>query len=571
MIKCVYYNDIFNFKKYTNLNWIYIGDFRNFNQAKNLLDENRRVFIGADIDRLVDRLRNNFIDYIGLISQEQPDKVAWYSTRIASKSISQMPMFHQYVYQKILELYIEKNLLIVTDDHELLQNIKKIKPNNVKVLGNYHFYKYMIREKTAGYVRIIVCFLSWCVGRLLKNKQLNDYDVFIHSWIDERVFNDFSDFNDSYFGDLDNFLNKQGYKVGRLAPYSVNLKYLLQLKRRFNNIIYPAAYFKLFDVIKSFFVKIDVISKLDCPNIKDKEILDVLAKNEALKENRTKGYVLNLLLYSAYKKISYLIKRNCVIIYPFENQPWEKMLNFAFADYKRIAYQHSTIPYNWLDYRLSKYEKGNPVPTVILTTGKKWMLFLKDYYPSIVLDIAGAIRFRHITDNFDRNIPTVKKECKCVVIALPIIPNIAILLQKKVLDALAENKLLAGYYIKIKPHPHLLKSAKLEKEFLKYKNCSFVNSNINDLLKCCDLMITSGSSVAFESIMNNVKTLYLIPEQVSMGHECFMRKHLFISYANNFPFKLKEALGSSSYPVVKIEDYFSAPDYNIFMKYIQNN
>jgi hypothetical protein len=71
--------------------------------------------------------------------------------------------------------------------------------------------------------------------------------------------------------------------------------------------------------------------------------------------------------------------------------------------------------------------------------------------------------------------------------------------------------------------------------------------------------------------MKNIKTLYLIPEEISTGNEYFIREQLFISYAHNFSFKLKEALKSKIYPVLKIEDYFSAPDYNIFMKYIKNN
>jgi hypothetical protein len=246
------------------------------------------------------------------------------------------------------------------------------------------------------------------------------------------------------------------------------------------------------------------------------------------------------------------------------------MFNIALKSFNRIGYQHSTIPVNFLDYRVSKHEKRMPLPNVIFTSGKQWKVFLKKQCSdfNIIIKDAGAFRYSYLFERANPKTVSSNKKLHNVVIALPITPSIALSLQRQLLEFLKKDK-LEDYIIRIKPHPYLLKYAYLKKKFSQHRNCKFTEESISTLLANCSLFVTSNSvSVTLESLCLGVKTLYLIPEEVSFGINSFIKDNAFIAYEDNFSQNFEEALVSPKYPNVNIEDCFSRPDYNVFLKYI---
>lgn len=562
-------NDIRNLSKLSGLTWMYIGGNAGLKQAAEILNENRRLFIGKDIESIVDSVRGNFIDYIGIISKFQKNKVIWYSSPMASKSMSQTTIFHQYVYQKLVERLTQgknEDILFVTDDDELLSNIRKIQLDKIRLLNKSIFYKKKIYTKFEGYRRVLTYFWLWVNMRFLRNRRLKEFDVFIHTWMDESIFGKLPQFDDSHFGNLEIFLRESGYKVARLSSLDFPLELIPRLQKYFSNIIYPLSYLRLADLLRSIFTKFTVIiNGNSLAGIKDLKILNILAENEMAKENRSKNYLVYLILYYSYKNLHSKISRTASIIYPFENQPWEKMLNLAYRDFNRIGYQDSVIALNWLDYQNSPYEEAIPLPMAVLTSGKKWLIFLKKYYSSLKIEETGAIRYTYLLDRLkDRRGNTIKN----IVVALPISLSIALALQYQILNSL-KNIDLSDYIIKIKLHPDLPRFTYLDDKFAHYKNCQISAESISELLKDCVLLVTSGSSVAFEAVFSGIKTLYFIPEEISLGVEYFIREHMFIGYEEDFLEKFKEALESNECPRAKIEEYFSQPDYNVFLKYIK--
>jgi predicted glycosyltransferase len=92
-----------------------------------------------------------------------------------------------------------------------------------------------------------------------------------------------------------------------------------------------------------------------------------------------------------------------------------------------------------------------------------------------------------------------------------------------------------------------------------------------DLLKKCSLLVSANSvSVPLEAMCLGVKILFFIPEEFSFGVDTFIKDNAFIAYEDNFSLKLEEALKANRYPKLKAEDYFSAPDYTVFLKYIKD-
>lgn len=557
--------------KFSNLKWIYIGDNKRAGYTENVLKANNRIFIAKDIERMIDFVRDNFIDYIGEISSQQTNKVLWYSSRMASKSI-QTSMFHQYIYLKIFKNFLKdkaEDLLIVSADKEFSYNVSRIFADKEIVFKKQIPSIKQLYRKYRGYAKVIRCCIFWFLSRFFKHRRTDQFDVFLHSWIDQRVFQKLPRYNDPYFRDLEDVLRRKGYSIGRIAPLRVSLKNIFKLNSYFNNIVYPLSYVSLGEFFKSVFSKFVVtIDKRKLTALKDIEILNTLLENEICKENNTKLFLEDVLLFYGYRNMRCKIKGNTTLIYPFENQPWEKMFNLAFTGFRKIAYQHSAIFYNWLDYRTSFYEKGMPLPKIILTAGKKWSSFLKEYYSNATIEEAGALRFSYLFNNELR--PDANSRVKSIVVALPLMTAISLALQKQLLKFLKKSD-LKEYSIKINYHTYLPRYGRLEALFANFKNCRFVKESARELFKDCFLLITSNSTVVFESVFLGIKTLYFIPEQPTLSHEHYIKDHLFIAYEDNFSEKLNEALESSLYPSVNIKDYFSSPNYDIFLKYLGGN
>jgi hypothetical protein len=486
----------------------------------------------------------------------------WYSTRVASKSVSQTNIFQQYVYLKLIEkLDSEGDLFFITDDDELLKNVGDIR-------GGILIKKHLIAFK--GRMRLLKYFLFSILYRLFfRNSNADKYDVIIHGWIDSRVFSKPGEYNDAYFGDLQKFLEARRYKVGRFMPLYVHPSYAFKLHKRFDNVIQPLTYLKVSDFFKVLFsrISINVPATLDA-KVNDQRILVKLVINEERKERFTKNYQDNLLLYYAYKRFDKLLSERAVIINLFENQPWEKMLNLAFSKKTRIGYQHTIIPDNWLDYRVSEFEMDVPAPSIILSTGKIWVDFLTNYYHDIPIDISGYLR----TSSLNNDITLKKDKNKNVIIvALPIYPHIALSLQEKVLEVLRSNgHPLQEYQIKIKPHPYLPRESILVGAFGRYSNCSFVTNGMEELIAASDIMITSGSTVAFESAFSGCKTLYLVPEAFSDGTEACIENNISVAYEDDFLQKLEELLQGKVWPRPNKASYFANADYEKFTAYLGN-
>ncbi|MDD5545974.1 MAG: hypothetical protein PHO67_02275 [Candidatus Omnitrophica bacterium] len=570
MVYIVFPEDRRNIEKLKGLSWSYLGVDKGSCPAEAVLGRQKRVFVGKGIERIVSLVRDNYIDYIGKVSTLQKDRVLWYSSRVASKSTSQMAMFHQYVYIKLIGSYAASkgSHVFLADDIRLLANLKRLRLPNTEVCGPVApDYLKTALKKIKGARAFFDIFFHWLFFRLFfTSAGPKAGDTLLHSFIDDRVFSRLPEYNDPYFGGLESFLRKNGRGVFRVTPLFVERKHAIELKKNFKDIALLLPYLRLADFLRVFFTRMSI----DCgpsedSGIKDKELLDFLLKNEEKNENETNGFQAYLFYYYCYRNLAKKLAPGTSMIYPFENQPWEKMLNLAFGEkVKKIAYQHMTIPVNWLDYHVSVFEKDAPLPEVILAAGKKWLDFLKDRYRACRVEEAGATRLQHLfLRGKDRN----GRKTNNIVVALPIFPEVTVSLQRQVLACLASGE-FNGYKFLIKPHPYSWGSVLLAKEFSGYENCEFTGKDMSGLLEDCFLLVTSASTVVFEALSLGVKTLYYIPEGISLGLEYFIRDYLEVSFADDFKEKLVAALGTKEYPEFNIKEFFSPPDYLVFLKHV---
>ncbi|MDD5045090.1 MAG: hypothetical protein PHG51_06075 [Candidatus Omnitrophica bacterium] len=570
MVYVIYSKDKRSIEKFKGLAWSYLGSDEGSCKAEAVLGSNVRVFLGKGIERIVSSVRDNFVDYIGQVSTLQKNRVLWYSSRVASKSSSQMPMFHQYVYIKLIESYAgsKDGHLFLVDDFQLLANLKRLRLPGIEVTGPIipDYMKITLKRINGGW-RFFNIFFHWVFFRLfLSSGKPKNGDILLHSFIDSRVFSRLPEYNDPYFGGLEDFLNKNGRNVFRITSFFVDLKYTFKLKKCFKNTALLLPYLVPSDFLRVFFTRMSIERGLpEGSGIKDRELLDFLLENEEKNENMTNFFQIYLFYYYCYRNLAEKLPSGASMIYTFENQPWEKMLNLALGkNFKKIAYQHMTIPINWLDYHISVFEKGSPAPDVILASGNKWLDFLRIYYSSCQIEDAGAIRLQHI---FSRGKDRKENKANTIVVALSIFPEVTVSLQRQILSCLATGE-FGGYKFLVKPHPYSWRSALRANELLKYDNCELTGKDMEQLLEDCCLLVTSASTVVFEALSLGVKALYFIPETVSLGLEYFIRDYLEVAFADDFKEKLFSALKSDEHAKFNVEEFFSPPDYSMFLKHV---
>jgi hypothetical protein len=233
--------------------------------------------------------------------------------------------------------------------------------------------------------------------------------------------------------------------------------------------------------------------------------------------------------------------------YPFENQPWEKILCYAFKKYspatELIGYMH-TMP---LDFLLSifpgKYEKKfMPQPDKILTTGKLSADELKKYYKEDKIVENCALRYEYLfridglpnlriselgNKKIIRQYDNPKIRQFKILVSLPVDYNKSLAIIDKVFKTF-ENR--DDFQVMIKGHPtYNLRISELTnlriielpnksknirqsdnptiRESFLPENFLIVEDNISDLLRKTDLVINNMSMVAFEALKMRVPVI----------------------------------------------------------------
>ncbi len=306
----------------------------------------------------------------------------------------------------------------------------------------------------------------------------------------------------SYFG---KFLKDIHEKI----PVSI-LGNILNGHRNFRKIIRSDSHFikeeiSLWDIAWSFLKSFKLLT-----SIKEKIIFEnydfTSIVNRALKKDFwDTSYLKHLLFYKAFRKICLNISNNAAIVYPFENQPWEKALIMACSEQKNkinlFAYQFFPIPENFLIHRFSEKAKNYAMlPAKILTSDRHSNHFLQKEGISTLK--VGSLRYNHLL-NYQVNFTTRKK----ILCSLFLDELETISMVKKMVNI---SKHVDCDFI-INYHPSLSTDiiGKIKNLVEDSKNITLSNMKVPDLLEDVFLLIYNSSSVFFEAALRGIAVLYL--------------------------------------------------------------
>ncbi|MBK78286.1 MAG: hypothetical protein CMC88_04165 [Flavobacteriaceae bacterium] len=371
------------------------------------------------------------------------------------------------------------------------------------------FYDFFLKNIFFEYIKIIYLLIEIFLRFFkLKNKTITT-NILLFSYIDNIKRND----RDSYFGNLLNKITedypekKVSYLFYLYRPFIKMKKCLKNEKSNYSfifNHLHLIDYLWAFiQVINGYFFSIKNSNiSLNNKNIFFKEII-----RETMKKELSRGYINNLLVYRASKRIRNIPKLE-TLIYPFENKSLEKLMNLGFNNkIKTIGYQHSSITPRHFNFILNNDERNLfPLPNKVVTIGevtKRWLI-KKCNFPASQVIQGVALK------NFFLK-PIIKRTFSLEKVRLLFVfssSNYEIIKSIEIL-----KKILINYSFNCRFRFHI----NFPLENLNLKDKKWIKSNINlaekntlnEDLKWTDITVYISSTVALESLFCGIPIIRL--------------------------------------------------------------
>ena len=265
------------------------------------------------------------------------------------------------------------------------------------------------------------------------------------------------------------------------------------------------------DVIRALFMTITQTVRLpDSIEFQNRNIARVLQR-QIENEQRDGLVFVNICHYLAFCRMLKDLQPTR-IYHTFENHNWERLMALAAKQYapdaRRIGYQHATIPLSCLNHFPGRGEtRYAPGPDVVLTTGPgpyRLLTSLGDFQPGSV-KIGCALRYQYLWELELRRTPI--RQPPVVGVALAIESDICVRQIQLVQQAVAGS----NYKVVLKCHPATPASI-IEAAFdepLAESTTYFLGDDLVTFFDQIDLLVYSNSTVSFEAAMAGIPNIFL--------------------------------------------------------------
>ena len=512
--------------------WLYLG--QNINQRENIsqvLGKENRYLIGDLLQKVAHKEKQPFLDFIAELAFHQKSKLHWWASNIAYKSPLASDFFLLWCYATVFEkVCSEKStnreglFLVFIEDRWLYRYLwrqhekdranfcflsrKSVFPETLKLIARGIVWR--------GYFLLKTIYQIWLIRRISPYSKISNYkgdqrQIYIYSEIADRCFQENGIFTDTNFGRLPEFLSTDGLDATYITPPFV----APHLMRKCLNcdkatFIVLDQYITFYALVRNFFSFFTVSFPTDLA--RELKSLKILLHGQVVHEYSTSFK--NTLYYYVFKKwLKGIDQRKITIIYPFENQPWEKMLCLAAKELSEnirlVGYQHSTVPELLLNYFPGKEESSSmPLPHLILTNGEYTLSLLTDAgYEGVELANGGALRYEYLhkreADNVLINKAKKDRALKTGLVALAYSITLTEELLLAVFNAFTSLEVNTISFV-VKSHPW----APLENLGIQLStwpsHFKKTDKPVSEVLKQADLVIYSSSTIGLEALLSGV-------------------------------------------------------------------
>ena len=574
-----------------NILWTYLGpNYINFKRIDSSLREHfRYIEISERLDKISDRIRDQYQLYVDDLNNTNKDTFEWWFTTISSRNPSMSGVFQNICYLELIKEILPetskgKKLVIVAENYSIGHAIEA----NADALG--------VEVITIGKnKKSLTCRIAsgiWWTGKCLFKTGLNYIyarlsairvekkptqrysgisgktcmiDVFVYA----KNFSDDGGFVDRYFPGLESFLIKNGYNVvyyPTFAETKLN-KYSLYCKARANDRVFliEQDFLKIKDYFKSFIHALK--STTLCVNAPPFRGFDVAKIDYGdfkwdCFETIFKAY----LQYYAFLRMSVSLgdKFERIILW-HENQLQDKALCKAVHEnFKacKIVGSHGYI--HFLEilnlYPLNSEAKSNFVPDTIIAPGDVTNKEISNYLSRVPVYTGAPLRYGYLYD-ISQNLSDLSSHYMDILLLLPYWEDSAIELICRSYPVL--SNIYPQIYVRTHPASSLDNIISNLPEYIDKTRLIFRNDcSLNNLLKNKYIVISSCSGSILEAIANKLPTVTLA-NMNTITFNLFPKYHMNASnvlkcYDDNSLYLALQSINSSKYQ----------PNTNIFKKFI---
>lgn len=369
--------------------WVYLGtDNSQRERIAEVLGPQNRYLLGRLLHEVASQYKQPVLDFIADLGLHQKNQQYWW----ASKTAYQNPLGDDFfllwcftVVFEVVRLEHDKDslVLVLVEDPWLYRQLKE--DYRQKGAGKVVFLSAgsLLWPTTRVMARGLagrVLFLFKAIYKVLESKYLapkpsafsgvaDRRNVYLYTWVKAESFDDAGAFHDSYFGELPAILTRRD--VGVLYVSSLFLSTSLKKKclaQDAQDFIFLDQYVTMRDVIRS------VLARFRIDKDEQHQWMRTLLQRQALYEIASfPRQVLYRLAFTRWLRAS--DESYMTVVYPFKNQPWERMLCMAAdnanKDIALIGYQHSAVAPLELNYFVgATAARKTPMPTGIITSGE---------------------------------------------------------------------------------------------------------------------------------------------------------------------------------------------------------
>lgn len=355
--------------------WIYLGKRDRLNELTAAFGRPPEP-LGDRLHRQARRLRRPFLDLVADLGERERDAPAWWAGTLAWKDPAASDLFLLCCYQALcLELVKEGKPLAVAveDDWLLSQLLINLRDNHAaEFRGAGHLPAAVAAAALLGAGRRLKWLARMIMSRLRQSRQSKGRtpdltvprQVILYSHLLPRSL--VGKWADHYLTGLDEELTAAGYKVLRIADTDAT-GFEAEVAERSDLVVPLILYAPPTAFLRAFFAVPPPVRTAPLDGVS----IELLLRREWWHDISRAGRCATLLLESALDAL-FSKARFEACVYPWENQPQERMLVLAArrAGVRTVGGQHTTLPDFMLHFHAGRGEADRaPMPDRLLACG----------------------------------------------------------------------------------------------------------------------------------------------------------------------------------------------------------
>jgi hypothetical protein len=574
-----------------NPKWIYLGkDLAKREVLGQLLGEKSLLPLGDRLHTIAERLRQPFLDFIAELGKIQKDQLGWWSSACSWKDSTASDLFLLVCYEHLVDHLVQERegvespLFIVVEDPWLFRQLQDCHAQTpgVQFQGTCALWLLCVKAAARGFAARGIW--TW---RLLRNylkqrwywawrtnQEIAESDIALYSHPRRHSISNLDcGWNDPYFGDLDLLLNDAGYSVCRFSHPEVGgfERALARRSSYFRPLILYATPSCFLRALAASWRFLRPVAPVICGRP-----IQWLVLREWWQGSSTASPLSCRFFFECMVRLLETCRLK-LVIYFYENQPWEKMLVLAARAHgvATLGYQHGGgLSRFMLSFFPGRGEaEWAPVPDLLMTSGPySHELLASGGIPRERLVMGGSLRYRH-WGNDGNSVPLPPPASRVrVLVALPIEPVLAQHLVLALKRAFPDGGQSEGLAFVIQPHP-MRRPDVLE---LFGWRATILSGTFEEAISSCSIVIYSGTSVGLEALMMgrrviryrsellpNIDRTDFLTEEMVDGGDYDLRERLLSMLHEGATSQACQA------PDVLLKHVFPPPDNNVWIQTVR--